>query len=206
MRPGAGIPYDMGGYYLHEMFNMFGPVSRASGFCFTREAHRPYLNPNHTKFREDFFVETPNTLTAALEFRNGFYAAIAMSSDCFGGDNLFEIHGTDGTLSVGDPNNFGDPVYITRNGGEKTVFPMTHPYCENSRGIGAAELAWSVRAERPHRLSAEMGYHALEIIEALQVCTRDNQTKLFDTDFQRPRALSAHWVDHPQCKELVLAD
>ena len=35
MRPGGGIPYDMGGYYLHTLFNLFGSVNRASGFCFT---------------------------------------------------------------------------------------------------------------------------------------------------------------------------
>ena len=42
MCEGGGIPYDMGGYYLHQLFNIFGPVNKVCGFCITRNANRPY--------------------------------------------------------------------------------------------------------------------------------------------------------------------
>lgn len=206
VRPGGGIPYDMGGYYLHTLFNIFGSVNRASGFCFTDNQNRPYLNPRHSKFGENFFVDTPNTLIAALEFDCGFHATIAMSSESFGDNNSFEIIGTDGILNVGDPNQFGCPVYIKRIGGERTIFPFTHPYSEQSRGIGAAELGWSIRTGRTQRLIPEMGYHALEIIEALRECTKDNTVKTFNTKFERPAALSSHWYENGETQELILAE
>ena len=206
MRPGGGIPYDMGGYYLHTLFNLFGSVNRASGFCFTKDQNRPYLNPRHSKFGENFFVDTPNTLVAALEFDCGFHATMAMSSECFGDNNSFEIVGTDGILDVGDPNHFGKPLFIKRKGGERTLFPFTHPYSEQSRGIGAAELGWSIRKGRTQRLIPEMGYHALEIIEALRECTKDNTVKTFNTKFKRPAALSSHWYENPETQELILAE
>lgn len=206
VRPGGGMPYDMAGYYLHELFNIFGPVSRASGFCFTRNANRPYLNPRHSKFKEDFFVDTPNTIMSTLEFDCGFYTTLAMSSECFGESITFEIHGTDGSVNVGDANSFGEPVYITRKGSESTPFPFTHPYSGQSRGIGAAEMAWSIRNGRQQRLIPQMGYHALEIVEALQECTNDNKVKTFNTKFERPAALSSHWYEHGEVQELILAD
>lgn len=40
MYPGGGIPFDMGGYYLHELFNIAGPIKSLSGYSYTRKAHR----------------------------------------------------------------------------------------------------------------------------------------------------------------------
>jgi len=193
MQKGGGIPYDMGGYYLHALFNMFGPVKRVCGFSKTRNPIRPYLNPRHSKFNEDFFVDTPNTMCAALEFKNGLYASLTISSECFGNNPTFEIHGTEGILYCGDPNNFGDKIYVKRNGCEKLEFPLTHPYTENSRGIGIADMAWAIRTGRPQRLSFEMGYHALEVITAINRCTNDNSVQLLNTDFEIPKPISSEY-------------
>ena len=145
-------------------------------------------------------------MVAALEFDCGFHATMAMSSECFGDNNSFEIIGTDGILDVGDPNHFGKPLYIKRKGEDRTLFPFTHPYSEQSRGIGAAELGWSIRKGRTQRLIPEMGYHALEIIEAMRECTKDNKVKTFNTKFKRPAALSSHWYENPETQELILAE
>jgi predicted dehydrogenase len=72
---GGGIPYDMSGYYLHGLFNMFGPVARACGFSYTTGGERPYLNPRHSRFNETYIVDTENAVCAALEFKNGFRVA-----------------------------------------------------------------------------------------------------------------------------------
>lgn len=194
MARGGGIPYDMGGYYLHALFNIFGSVSRVCGFSFTRNATRPYLNPRHSKFDEPYFVDTENTITGALEFRCGFHATMAITSECRGGDgNAFEIYGTDGTLFLGDPNMFNDRLYYRTNGSEKLEFPITHPYGDQPsyRGIGAADMAWAIRTNRPHRLSAEMGLHALEVQRGILDSARDGQFRTLRTTFERPAPIAA---------------
>ncbi|MCQ2446702.1 MAG: Gfo/Idh/MocA family oxidoreductase [Clostridia bacterium] len=167
MRRGGGLPYDMGGYYLHALFNMFGPVKAVSGRMFTRNANRPQLNPRHTDFGDNFFVDTPNTLAATLEFRSGFLCNIAMTSDAGAGEHVFEILGDEGTLYVGDPNEFGDANRIKRRGAETQEMPLLCPFRESLRGIGIADMCWALRTGRKPRLSFEMGYHALEVIEAI---------------------------------------
>ena len=54
---------------------------------------------------------------------------------------------------MGDPNQFGAPVYLQKPLCEPVEFPFTHGYQENSRGLGAAEMAWSILAGRDHRAS-----------------------------------------------------
>lgn len=203
VREGGGIPYDMGGYYLHELFNIFGSVNRVCGFATTHNAVRPYLNPNHSKFDEPFTVNTLNTLSAALEFDCGVLGTFSISSEYNTGRQLFEIFGTEGRLILADPNEFGEDVYLQKGAGEPVKFPLTHPYGVGSRGIGAAEMAWSLRQNRPSRLSTEMGYHALEVIEAIRECTADNSVKVLKTKFERPRALPSEFYGG-QCQERSL--
>lgn len=193
MCEGGGIPYDMGGYYLHQMFNIFGPVKRVCGFCTTRNQVRPYLNPRHSSFQDDFFVNTTNNLACSFEFDCGVYGTMSLSSEHALQDNMFRIMGTEGQLDLGDPNEFNGKVYITKPGSEKLEFPLSHPYTASSRGIGAADMAWAIRTDRAPRLSFEMGYHALEFIKAVEECTNDGQTKTLETKFERPVAVSSNY-------------
>ena len=193
MYEGGGIPYDMGGYYLHELFNIFGSVESACGYEFTRNANRPYLNPRHEKFNDNFFVNTPNTISATLKFRCGALCSLNISSDYLAYDESFKIMGTEGILYLADPNNFGQKVYIKKQNGEKLEFPLSHPYSDNCRGIGAADMAWAIRTGREPRLKFEMGYHALEIINALRECEKDGMIKKFTTEVKRPEPISSEY-------------
>ena len=63
-----------------------------------------------------------------------------------------EIYGTQGTLSVPDPNTFGGPVRLTRAGStEWQEIPIPFPYTANSRGLGVADMAHALRSGRSHR-------------------------------------------------------
>lgn len=193
MAEGGGIPYDMGGYYLHELFNILGSVKRVCGFAYTHDKVRPYLNPDHTKFNEDYTINTINTLSASLEFACGTLGTFSISSEYHSGREIFEIHGTEGSLYLGDPNGFGEKVYIQKGNGDRVEFPISHPFAENCRGIGAAEMAWSLRENRAPRLSFEIGYHALEVIEAVRECSIDGNVKTLTTSFERPRPISSEY-------------
>ena len=193
MEKGGGIPFDMGGYYLHQLFNMFGNVKRVCGMATTHNPNRPYLNPNHSKFNENFFVDTPNTISAVLEFENGVHCTFAISSEHNTPHQMFEVYGTEGRLILADPNDFGSPVYIQRGIAEPVPYPLCHPYSEASRGIGAADMAWALRTNREPRLSPEMGMAAYEIIHAIMDCTVDGQVKEIKTKFKRPEPISSEF-------------
>lgn len=190
MYEGGGIPYDMGGYYLHALFHILGPVESVCGYAETKNAKRPYLNPRHSKFDEPFTVNTPNTLSSVMKFKNGVFGSVNISSEYDTVKNEFKLYGTRGILSLGDPNLFGDSVILEKNE-TSTQIPLYFPYKTNSRGIGVADMAWALRTSRPPRISFEMGYHALEIINAVIECSRDREVKLLSTEFERPVPLGA---------------
>lgn len=188
MCEGGGIPYDMGGYYLHGLFNIFGPVESVCGYAEARNAKRPYLNPRHSKFNEIFSVNTINTVSASMKFRNGVLGSLNISSEYDTVKNEFKIFGTRGILSLGDPNMFGDSIILEKNGMSAEI-PLYFPYKTDSRGIGAADIAWALRTERPPRISFEMGYHALEFVNAVIECTCDKKVKTLSTVFKRPEPI-----------------
>ena len=77
-----------------------------------------------------------------------------------------EIYGTDGTLSVPDPNTFDGPVRLKKKG-EKTWqdVPLTHAYSGYDRGLGVADMAYALRSGRPHRASGSLAYHVLDTLQ-----------------------------------------
>ncbi len=190
MEAGGGIPYDMGGYYLHQLFNLAGPVESVCGYMMTRQPSRLYLNPRHDRFGEDFTVTTPNTVCASMRFRSGLLCSFNLCSEYLAHAEQFELRGREGILYLGDPNNFGDKVYLQR-GKEKLEFPLCHPYATNSRGVGAAEMAWSLRQGRAPRLSMAMGYHALEVICGIAESAETGRRVEFATDFARPAPIDS---------------
>src|SRR5207302_1094262 len=69
-----------------------------------------------------------------------------------------EIYGTQGSLSVPDPNGFAGPVRVQRLGelGAWHEVPLTHAYLGN-RGIGVADMAYALRARRLPRAGGQAG-------------------------------------------------
>lgn len=117
---GGGFPFDLGGYYLHEMINLFGSIKRVTGFGGNLFPERTYENPNHPKYGEKFNVNTPTTLMAALEFENGVLGTFHISSDSTMTQN-FVVTGTQGALKLGDPNMFNAELQVTRPGAQPPV-------------------------------------------------------------------------------------
>jgi predicted dehydrogenase len=77
-----------------------------------------------------------------------------------------EVVGTEGTLSIPDPNLFDGPLRIRRkNDEERTRVPSSGPVA--GRGLGILDIARAVRAGRPHRAAAELAYHVLDATVAI---------------------------------------
>ncbi|GAB4452738.1 MAG: hypothetical protein Kow00120_22810 [Anaerolineae bacterium] len=77
-----------------------------------------------------------------------------------------EVYGSEGSLSVPDPNTHGGPVRVSRFETRAWMeVPLTHS-AEVGRGIGVADMAYAITSGRPHRCSGEMAYHVLDLMHA----------------------------------------
>ena len=209
---GGTIPFDMGGYYLHGMQLMFGPVKRVAGF--TRHLKKRWSNPASPKSGEEVVLESPNFVQVALEFESGVLGSFTAVDACIRDSNVngFYVYGTDGILFCPDPNTFMGPVKLLRKGsGEYMELPLTHGYSTvewnpfappitdfrlkpNYRGIGVADMAWAITNNRPQRISNEMGLHAIEIIHGAEESCRTGKTYEMTTHPKRPVALRPGFV------------
>ncbi|MGN0478339.1 MAG: hypothetical protein ACI4GO_02795, partial [Hominenteromicrobium sp.] len=184
LHPGGGIPYDFGGYYLHNIINLLGSVKRVGGFCKTMYPDRIYRNPRHPLYKEPVHIDTPTSIAGALEFENGVHGTLLITSDS-APRFIFQIMGTQGILILNDPNFFGGSVKVIRMGGDpiepwmsdapgtfftrQTEFtlPITHPFREDSRGVGVADMAYAIRNGRRARAYMDLGFHAFEVIHGI---------------------------------------
>ena len=167
-KPGAGPMFDMGPYYLTALVSLLGPIVRVTGSA--RISFPERTIGSGPKQGQQIVVETPTHIAGVLDFEGGVVATIITSFDMWAA-NLprIEIYGSEGSLSVPDPNTFGGPVRIRRAGeGEWREVPLTHGHTENSRGLGVADMASAIRDDRPHRASGELAYHVLDVMAAFE--------------------------------------
>jgi predicted dehydrogenase len=163
---GGGPMFDMGPYYLTAMIAMMGPVRRVTGSARMTFPQRTITSA--PKYGKIIDVEVPTHVAGVLDFENGAVGTIITSFDIWSAQlPRIEIYGSEGTLSVPDPNTFGGPVFVKRAGAaEWSQIPLTHGFAENSRGIGVTDMAFALQSGRPHRANGEMAYHVLDIMHA----------------------------------------
>ena len=103
---------------------------------------------------------------------------------------LLEIQGTKGTLSMPDPNMFGGPVRIRSLGeSEWREMPISHAHTENSRVLGAADMAVAIRTGRKHRANGDMAFHVLDVMHSvLEASNRGKHIKP-QSSCERPEPL-----------------
>jgi len=184
---GGGPMLDMGPYYLTALVNLLGPIARVSGSARTSRTERMITSqPLSGKIMH---VKALTHYATVLDFAQGAIATMIMSFDSRAAQlPRIEIYGTEGTLSVPDPNTFGGPVRINR-GKEWLDVPLTHGYTENSRSIGVADMANAIRSGRPHRASGELALHVLDAMEAAADAPATGKAVKLTTTCARPAAL-----------------
>lgn len=189
-QPGGGPMFDMGPYYLTAVVNLLGPVRRVTGSARATFPERTITS--EPKRGKKIKVEVPTHVAGVVDFVSGAVGTIVTSFDVWGHSHPpIEIYGSEGTLRAPDPNGFGGPVRIRKAGGrEWEEIPVGRPYAENSRGIGAADMATAARAGRPHRASGELAYHVLDIMHAFGDASREGRHIELASTCGRPAPLS----------------
>jgi predicted dehydrogenase len=188
---GGGPMFDMGPYYLTALIALLGPIRRVTGSTSTAFAER--MITSQPKAGSIIKVEVPTHVAGLIDFHNGAIGTIITSFDIFGGGaNLprIEIYGTEGTLSVPDPNSFGGVVKLKyKNVKEAIEVELTHGFDKNSRGIGVADMTAAILSGRPHRANGELAYHVLEAMHGFHDASQGGKHYMMESTCRKPEPL-----------------
>ena len=190
-KTGGGPMFDMGPYYLTALTTLIGPIRRLTGSA--RISFPERTIGSGAKKGQTITVDIPTHIAGVLDFSSGAIGTLATSFDVWAANvPRIEIYGTEGSLDVPDPNNFGGPVRLWQpDTREWRDVPLTRPYAQNSRGIGVADMAYALRSGRPHRSSGALGFHVLEAMHGFHDASSQDGHYLMSSTVERPAPLPA---------------
>lgn len=185
---GAGPLLDMGPYYFSALVSLLGPVDRVSAVgSKAREEREIHAGPNAGT---TFPVEVPSTIQIVTAFEAGAQAQSLLSFDsALERHGIVEIHGTDGTIVIPDPNQFAGriayvkPLGVIRDGMsfEQQWIEIEHADVKVGRGIGALDMVRAIAENRPHVASGELGFHVLDILLSAQESAAAGRTVVVES-------------------------
>ena len=186
---GGGPMMDMGPYYVTALVNLLGPVKSVSGMARASFPTRTITSQPH--FGTVVDVKVPTNSMGLLQFASGPIGSIFTSFDvCAANLPIIEIYGSEGSLSVPDPNTFGGPVKLYRRERREFLeFPLTFGYPENSRALGLADMAKAIATKRPHRANDDLTFHVLEIMTGIERSAKEGAPVAMEAAYQRGAAM-----------------
>ncbi|WP_233809604.1 Gfo/Idh/MocA family protein [Paraburkholderia sp. HP33-1] len=196
--PGGGPMMDVGPYYLTNLVALLGPVKEVLGSTkITRVERKVKTGP---RVGDVIKVLVPTHVTGIMQFHCGATVSVVTSFDVLKHKhNPIELYGSRGSMLIPDPNEFTGNVEIFYEGAESWEgVHVSHPYIEGVpgfhglRGIGAAEMVAALRAGRPHRASAELAFHVLEVMSAFEQSSSAKKAISIESTCGRPTPISAN--------------
>ena len=194
---GAGPMLDLGPYYVTALVSLLGPAksvtavtTRGSDFRTFGDTIAPQYQDKYQPF-DRYPVNVNTHQTGIIEFENGAVITVIASFDVYNhGHNPIELYGDQGSMLIPDPNTFGGEVKVFRPGmsGFQNL-PLPFIYQENSRSIGIADMAKAIVDNRPHRASAELARHVIEIMFAFDKSSAEGKKVAITSRCERPAPL-----------------
>jgi predicted dehydrogenase len=188
--PGGGPMLDMGPYYMTDLVQLLGPIDRVSGEAGIMISPRVISHNKSGKQGKEIPVETHDHIAGNIRFESGVIGTIITSFAVMHAEvPRIQIFGTEGTLTVPDPNVFDGEVRL-RKAGEKQwqVVQPTHP-TGYQRAAGLADMAYAIAGDRPHRASGELAFHVLDAMEGFTDAAERGQVYHLISDAARPAAV-----------------
>lgn len=187
---GAGPLFDLGPYYLTALVLLLGSVTRVAALGTRSTDTRVVRKGPRAGFA--FPVEVPTHVAALAEFESGATATIVLSFESPLRRTLIEVTGSDATLEVTDPNEFGGDLRIVRadHARRKVVHADATGF---GRGLGVLDMARAIRAGRRPRASGELGYHVLDVMVAISEAAASGKPRLVDSRVERPPVAPDDW-------------
>ncbi|PSL00934.1 putative dehydrogenase [Murinocardiopsis flavida] len=191
---GGGPLLDMGPYYLTALVHLLGPVARVTGAGSRVRTERTIGSGRKEGVR--FPVEVDSHVTGLIEHESGALTTLVMSFDVHAARvPRIEVHGTEGSLSVPDPNYFDGAVELHPAGGEWRTLAPSAGYRGAARGYGVADMARAIATGRPHRASAEVAMHVLDVMLTLVEASEQRVWLPVATTCERPEGVP--WAAAP---------
>lgn len=200
-KPGGGPVLDLGPYYITALVNLLGPVASVVATAATGFATRTI--GSGPRAGEVITVETPTSYSALLTFVGGARITLDASWDVWKHQRSpIELYGTDGSMTVPDPNFFGDQPKISDRGedwveAEIGAFAYSHKNrvlrtgreVADHRSIGVTDMALAIREGRPHRASGELALHVLDTLQAIALSVQEARVVTINSSCERPMAV-----------------
>jgi predicted dehydrogenase len=198
-QPGGGPVMDMGPYYIAALVNCLGPVERISAD--TRIGAPTRRMTAEGRVADSLEVTVDTHASAVFSFASGVIGTVMMSFDVQDTALPFiEIYGTEGTLSLHDPNAFDGPVQVKRHEDASwrelepaiPVFGTPGSPEQSQRGLGVDDLASAIDGD-VHRASGAFALHVLEVMLGIDKAARQREVIKLDSTVDRP-APAGHGV------------
>jgi predicted dehydrogenase len=204
-KAGGGPILDMGPYYVTQLVNLLGPVSRVTAVTTIGSAQRTIGSQPLKGQKID--VEVSTTVNGVLHFASGANVTMSASWDVWQHKRSFiEIYGTKGSLLGLNPNFFGgEPMLAVASKDVvhdwKAVKISGHPFGKNNRVmksgmevadyriVGLVDMAMAIGQKRAHRASGELALHVLEVLEAFELSSKTGKHIKMQTTCERPAAV-----------------
>jgi predicted dehydrogenase len=188
---GGGPLFDIGPYYLTALVQTLGPVKSVTAAASTSRSVR--VISSGPRAGTKFDVTVPTHHSALIEFGNGASAQTIFSFQSHRRRTGFiEVCGTTGTIAFPDPNTFdGDCVLFDGTDDKGRAVPAVGS--KSTRGIGVAELAQAIRANRPERPSGELAYHVLDTMVSIAESAEGGETVTVQSSFEKTPAVPPGW-------------
>lgn len=173
---GGGICYDYGVYYLTALISLLGPVDKTFAIVKNRNKERINIFPESLDYGKTFIFDNESQVTSVIQLESGITGNFALNGDTNVKDlGEFIIYGTKGVLKLGNPNLFGEDVIFIPNDhsienwmtDQSKVIEPVSALTDNCRGIGPAEMAYSIMNSEKSRVSKELPYHVLDTISQI---------------------------------------
>ena len=188
---GAGPLFDIGPYYLTALVQFFGPIA-CVGALGSRSRLRRVIGSG-PRAGESFEVTVPTHLSAIAQFEAGQSSQSIFSFDSHSGRApLVEITGTEGVLSVPDPNMFTGTIAL-RTAGDDGWRELPATGATQSRGVGVLEMARALREGRPHRAPGAQAFHVVDTMVSITQSIGEKRFVEVESTLVQPPALPEDW-------------
>jgi predicted dehydrogenase len=167
----VGALVDVGVYPLTLVTAMLGPARSVSAWGWELKPDR--VTTEGTPFR----IGSPDLIVAAIALDGG--VVMRLTTSFYVGEpakqiGSIEFHGDDGSLALGNFQDFDATVEAGPFGGAYEPVPLVRPgFHGTAWARGVAEMAAAIDAGRPHRASGEQAAHVVDIIGAAFTSIRD---------------------------------
>ncbi len=204
-KKGGGPVIDMGPYYLTALVNLLGPAKSVTSICNYNTKKRIIgIGPKKGK---EIKVECPTTFFSTIKFQNGTTIRLTLSFDVISHlRNHIELYGEKGSMIVPDPNMFGGSVLLSTKLGSKWKNYKTNkmvlgkinirtqssranesPTNANYRGVGLAEMIYSIQNKKKHRCNGNLSLHVLNIIDGIHKSAKNGKRFNIKTTCEKPK-------------------